>query len=151
MTLGPGIVAMAWLERFHFSFTNPLIVFRTGAVLLLRHPPARCASHCNRDEPRHATAELHSSLSRHPRWETGANSSRPTTGSRFGRCTAVWVGVLLLLYPACLFSRGSSSVATIGGSRISDLLQTTRRELQRDARRANNCRNQVYTPTGLLV
>jgi uncharacterized membrane protein len=27
MTLGPAITAMAWLERFQFSFTNPLIVF----------------------------------------------------------------------------------------------------------------------------
>src|ERR1700724_28474 len=27
MTLGPAMVVMAWLEKFHFDFTNPLIVF----------------------------------------------------------------------------------------------------------------------------
>ena len=43
MTLGPAIVVMAWLEDFHFHFTNPLIVFGRvpflyyGAHLLLAH------------------------------------------------------------------------------------------------------------------
>ena len=43
MTLGPAMVVMAWLEKFHFHFTNPLIVFGRvpffyyGAHLLLAH------------------------------------------------------------------------------------------------------------------
>jgi uncharacterized membrane protein len=43
MTLGPAMVVMAWLENFHFHFTNPLIVFGHvpffyyGAHLLLAH------------------------------------------------------------------------------------------------------------------
>ena len=43
MTLGPAMVVMAWLEKFHFDFTNPLIVFGRvpffyyGAHLLLAH------------------------------------------------------------------------------------------------------------------
>src|ERR1017187_8029187 len=43
MTLGPAMVVMAWLEQFHFHFTNPLIVFGRvpffyyGAHLLLAH------------------------------------------------------------------------------------------------------------------
>ena len=27
MTLGPALITMSWLDRVHFAFTNPLIVF----------------------------------------------------------------------------------------------------------------------------
>jgi uncharacterized membrane protein len=43
MTLGPAMVVLAWLEKFHFHFTNPLIVFGRvpffyyAAHLLLAH------------------------------------------------------------------------------------------------------------------
>jgi len=43
MTLGPAMVVLAWLEKFHFHFTHPLIVFGRvpffyyGAHLLLAH------------------------------------------------------------------------------------------------------------------
>jgi uncharacterized membrane protein len=39
MTLGPAIVVMVWLEKFHFHFINPLIVF--GRVTFLYY-----GTHC---------------------------------------------------------------------------------------------------------
>jgi uncharacterized membrane protein len=44
MTLGPAMVVMAWLETFHFRFTNPLIVF--GRV-----PFFYCGAHLLRTRP----------------------------------------------------------------------------------------------------
>jgi len=43
MTLGPALIAMSWLDRLHFAFTNPLSVFGRvpffyyAAHLLLAH------------------------------------------------------------------------------------------------------------------
>ena len=102
MTLGPAMVAMAWLENFHFHFTNPLIVFGRvpffyyGAHLLLAH-----------------LIEIGMNLVRY-----GAKSflliAPPSMGnpselfpSDYGfelwTVYAVWAVVLLLLYPACLW------------------------------------------------
>ncbi|MGA8153705.1 MAG: hypothetical protein WB952_22340 [Terriglobales bacterium] len=102
MTLGPALVVMAWLEKFHFRFTNPLIVFGRvpffyyGAHLLLAH-----------------LIEIGMNFVRY-----GAKSfllvAPPSMGSpselfpvHYGfplwAVYAVWVVVLLLLYPACLW------------------------------------------------
>jgi uncharacterized membrane protein len=102
MTLGPAMVVLAWLEKFHFHFTNPLIVFGRvpffyyGAHLLLAH-----------------LIEIGMNFVRY-----GAKSflviAPPSMGSSselfpvdygFPLWTvyAVWVVVLLLLYPACLW------------------------------------------------
>jgi len=102
MTLGPALVAMAWLEKFNFPFNNPLIVFGRvpffyyGAHLLLAHlivmgmnlvrygaksflliaPPSMGSP-----------SELFPSDYGYPLWTV----------------YAVWVVVLLLLYPVCLW------------------------------------------------
>jgi uncharacterized membrane protein len=102
MTLGPAMVVMAGLENFHFQFANPLIVFGRvpffyyGAHLLLAHliaigmnfvrygaksflliaPPSMGSSN-----------ELFPGDYGFPQWTV----------------YAVWVVVLLLLYPACLW------------------------------------------------
>lgn len=102
MTLGPAMVVMAWLEKFHLHFTNPLIVFGRvpffyyGAHLFLAH-----------------LIEIGMNFVRY-----GAKSflliAPPSMGSRselfpvdYGfplwAVYAVWVVVLLLLYPACLW------------------------------------------------
>lgn len=102
MTLGPAMVALAWLEKCNFHFTNPLIVFGRvpffyyGAHLLLAH-----------------LIEIGMNFVRY-----GAKSflliAPPSMGSSrelfpvdygFPLWTvyAVWVVVLLLLYPACLW------------------------------------------------
>ena len=52
MTLGPAMVALAWLETFQFQPTNPLIVFRACAVLLLRGALTLGSPHCDGDELR---------------------------------------------------------------------------------------------------
>src|SRR6202048_1988898 len=102
MTLGPAMVVMAWLEKVHFHFTNPLIVFGRvpffyyGAHLLLAHLIA-----------------IGMNFVRY-----GAKSFLPIAPPSMGSPTelfpvdygfplwtvyAVWVVVLLLLYPACLW------------------------------------------------
>lgn len=102
MTLGPAMLAMAWLEQFQFQSTNPLIVFGRvpffyyGAHLLLAHLIAigmNCARH-----------GAHSFLLIAPPSMGGPSRLFPV-GYGFPLWTvyAVWVVVLLLLYPACLW------------------------------------------------
>jgi len=76
--------------------------------------------------------------------------SPPDYGFPLWTVYAVWVGVLLLLYRMSVFAR-LSSVATIGGSRISDLLQTTAERLQRDAVARITVAIRVYTHNRLVV
>jgi uncharacterized membrane protein len=101
MTLGPGIVAMAWLERFHFSFTNPLIVF--GRVPFFYYVTHLLVAHL---------IAIAMNLARYGRTSflliappSKGNRSElfpPDYGFPLWTVYAVWVGVLLLLYPACL-------------------------------------------------
>lgn len=102
MTLGPALVAMAWLEKVHFRFTNPLIVFGRvpffyyGAHLLLAHLMA-IAINCARYGPKPFLLMTPPSM--------GGPSSLFPVGYGFPLWTAyaVWVVVLLLLYPVCLW------------------------------------------------
>jgi uncharacterized membrane protein len=102
MTLGPAMVAMAWLEKFHFRFTNPLIVF--GGVPFFYYGTHLLLAHL---------IEIGMNFVRY-----GAKSfvliAPPSMGSPSGlfpvdygfplwTVYAVWVGALLLLYPACLW------------------------------------------------
>ena len=101
MTLGPGIVAMAWLERFHFSFNNPLIVF--GRVPFFYYVTHLLVAHL---------IAIAMNLARYGRTSflliappSMGNRSElfpPDYGFPLWTVYAVWVGVLLLLYPACL-------------------------------------------------
>ena len=101
MTLGPGIAAMAWLERFHFSFTNPLIVF--GRVPFFYYVTHLLVAHL---------IAIAMNLARYGRTSflliappsMGSRSELfpPDYGFPLWTVYAVWVVVLLLLYPACL-------------------------------------------------
>jgi uncharacterized membrane protein len=102
MTLGPAIFALAWLERFHFSFTNPLIVF--GRVPFFYYAAHLLVAHLIAIAMNFARYGRTSFLFIAP----------PSMGSRtelfpldYGfplwAVYAVWIGVLLLLYPACLW------------------------------------------------
>ncbi|HYL12833.1 MAG TPA: heparan-alpha-glucosaminide N-acetyltransferase domain-containing protein [Terriglobales bacterium] len=102
MTLGPAMVAMAWLEKFPFRFTNPLIVFGRvpffyyGAHLLLAHLIAigmNFARYGGKSFLLIAPPSMGSSSELFP----------ADYGFPLWTVYAVWVVVLLLLYPACLW------------------------------------------------
>ena len=102
MTLGPAMVVMAWLERFHFHFSNPLIVFGRvpffyyGAHLLLAHLIAIAMNFA-----RYGAKPF---LPIAPPSMGGSNELFPADyGFPLWTAYAVWVVVLLLLYPACLW------------------------------------------------
>ena len=100
MTLGPALAVLGWLERFHFSFTNPLIVFGRvpffyyGAHLLVAHLVA-IAMNFLRYGP---TSFL---LIAPPSMGSPKELFPPDYGFPLWTVYAVWVVVLLLLYPAC--------------------------------------------------
>jgi uncharacterized membrane protein len=102
MTLGPAMVVMAWLEKFHFHFTNPLIVFGRvpffyyGAHLLLAHLIA-----IGMNFARYGAKSF--LLIAPP--SMGGPSKLFLVGYGFPlwMVYAVWVVVILLLYPACLW------------------------------------------------
>lgn len=102
MTLGPAMVFMAWLEKFHFHFANPLIVFGRvpffyyGAHLLLAHLIA-----IGMNLVRYGAKSF---LLIAPPSMGGASKLFPVDyGFPLWTVYAVWVVVLLLLYPVCLW------------------------------------------------
>jgi uncharacterized membrane protein len=114
MTLGPAMVVMAWLEKVHFHFTNPLIVFGRvpffyyGAHLLLAHLIAIGLNFL-----RYGAKPF--LLIAPPSMGSSSELFRLTTGSRFGRCmrSGLWYCCYSILHAFGL--RDSSSVDTIGG------------------------------------
>jgi len=102
MTLGPAIFVMAWLEKFHFHFTNPLIVFGRvpffyyGAHLLLAHLIA-----IGMNFARYGAKPF--LLIAPPSMGSPSELFPPDYGFPLWTVYAVWLAVLLLLYPACLW------------------------------------------------
>jgi uncharacterized membrane protein len=102
MTLGPALVVMAWLENFHFHFTNPLIVFGRvpffyyGAHLLLAHLIA-----IGMNIARYGAKSF--LLIAPPSMGSPSEFFPVDYGFPLWTVYAVWVVVLLLLYPACLW------------------------------------------------
>jgi uncharacterized membrane protein len=102
MTLGPTIAALAWLERFHFSFTNPLIVFGRvpffyyAAHLLIAHLIAIAMNFA-----RYGRAPF--LLIAPPSMGSRSELFPPDYGFPLWTVYAVWVAVLMLLYPVCLW------------------------------------------------
>jgi len=100
MTLGPALAILGWLERFHFSFSHPLIVFGRvpffyyGAHLLVAHLIA-IAMNFLRYGP---TSFL---LIAPPSMGSPSELFPPDYGFPLWTVYAVWVVVLSLLYPAC--------------------------------------------------
>jgi uncharacterized membrane protein len=102
MTLGPALVVMAWLENFHFPFTSPLIVFGRvpffyyGAHLLLAHLIAIVLNFA-----RYGAKPF--LLLAPPSMGSPSELFPPDYGFPLWTVYAVWIVVLLLLYPACLW------------------------------------------------
>lgn len=105
MTLGPALVAMALLERVHFSSTNPLIVF--GRVPFFYYAAHLLAAHLIAVGLNFARYGRTAFLLIPPPSMGGPSKLFPSNfGFPLWAAYAVWIVVLLILYPACLwFSR----------------------------------------------
>jgi uncharacterized membrane protein len=102
MTLGPALIALALLERFQFRSTNPLIVFGRvpffyyGAHLLLAHLIA-----IGLNFVRYGAKSF---LLLAPPSMGGPSELFPADyGFPLWTVYAVWIVVLLILYPVCLW------------------------------------------------
>jgi uncharacterized membrane protein len=102
MTLGPAIAVLAWLEKFHFHFTNPLIVFGRvpffyyGMHLLVAHL-IEIGMNLVRYGPRSFL------LIAPPSMGSPSQLFPADFGFPLWTVFAVWLAVLLLLYPVCLW------------------------------------------------
>ena len=102
MTLGPAMVVMAWLEKFHFPFTNPLIVF--GRVPFFYYAAHLLVAHLiaiGMNFVRYGAKPF--LLLAPPSMGSPSELFPPDYGYPLWTVYAVWVVVLLLLYPACLW------------------------------------------------
>ena len=102
MTLGPAMIVMAWLEKFDFHFTNPLIVFGRvpffyyGAHLFLAHLIT-----IGMNFVRYGAKSF--LLIASPSMGGSSELFPADFGFPLWTVYSVWVVVLLLLYPACLW------------------------------------------------
>jgi uncharacterized membrane protein len=102
MTLGPAMVAMAWLETFQLRFTNPLIVF--GRVPFFYYAAHLLVAHLITMGMNLARYGAKPFLLLAPPSMGSPNELFPADyGFPLWTVYAVWVVVLLLLYPACLW------------------------------------------------
>jgi uncharacterized membrane protein len=102
MTLGPAMVVMAWLEKFDFHFTNPLIVF--GRVPFFYYAAHLLLAHLIEIGMNFVRYGAKSFLLIAPPSMGSPSELFPVDyGFPLWTVYAVWVVVLLLLYPACLW------------------------------------------------
>lgn len=102
MTLGPAMLALAWLEKFHLPFTNPLIVF--GRVPFFYYGAHLALAHLIAIGMNFVRYGAKSFLLIAPPSMGGPSDLFPADyGFPLWTVYAVWIGVLLLLYPACLW------------------------------------------------
>ena len=102
MTLGPALVWLAWLERFHFRFTNPLIVF--GRVPFFYYAAHLLLAHLIAIAMNFVRYGAQSFLLIAPRsMGSPKECFPPNYGFPLWTVYAVWIVVLLLLYPVCLW------------------------------------------------
>ena len=105
MTIGPALVAMAWLEKWTLSSTNPLIVF--GRVPFFYYVAHLAVAHGIAIVLNAVRYGLTPFLFIAPPSMGGARELFPAVyGFPLWTVYAIWLVVLMLLYPACLwFSR----------------------------------------------
>ena len=102
MTLGPALIAMAWLEKFKFDFTNPLIVF--GRVPFFYYGAHLALAHLIEMGMNSARYGAKPFLLLAPPSMGSASQLFPADfGFPLWMVYVVWVVVLLILYPVCLW------------------------------------------------
>lgn len=102
MTLGPALVAMSWLERFHFSAANPLMVF--GRVPFFYYVAHLLVAHLiamGLNLARYGRTPF--LLIAPPSMGSASNLFPPDFGFPLWTVYLVWLLVLILLYPACFW------------------------------------------------
>jgi uncharacterized membrane protein len=101
MTLGPALIALAWLERFRFKPTNPLLVF--GRVPFLYYGAHLALAHLITIAMNFLRYGAKPFLLIAPPSMGSPNELFPANyGYPLWVVYAVWVLVLTMLYPACL-------------------------------------------------
>jgi hypothetical protein len=102
MTLGPALLALAWLERFQFRFTNPMIVF--GRVPFLFYAAHLALAHLIEIALNFARyGRVPFLLIAPPSFGSPAELFPPDFGFPLWTVYLVWIVVLLTLYPVCLW------------------------------------------------
>jgi uncharacterized membrane protein len=102
MTLGPALVLMEWLERFRFPVTNPLIVF--GRVPFFFYGTHLFLAHVIAIGMNFVRYGAKSFLLIAPPSMGGPGKLFPVDyGFPLWTVYTVWLAILLLLYPACLW------------------------------------------------
>lgn len=105
MTLGPALFAMAWLERFRFAPAHPLVVFgRVPFFFYVAHLALAHSIAIGMNFARYGWK--HFILLAPPSMGSPSVLFPPNYGYPLSTVYAVWIVVLLALYPVCLwFSR----------------------------------------------
>lgn len=102
MTLGPALIVMAWLDHLHFSFTNPLIVF--GRVPFFYYVAHMLLAHLIAVGMNFVRYGRQAFLLLPPPSMGTPGKLFPTDyGFPLWTVYAVWIAVLVLLYPVCLW------------------------------------------------
>jgi hypothetical protein len=100
MTLGPALMVMAWIDRVRFSPKNPLIVFgRVPFFYYVLHLAVIHAVAITMNFLRYGNANF--LLIPSPSMGGPRNLFPANFGFSLWVVYAVWVGVILLLYPVC--------------------------------------------------
>jgi hypothetical protein len=102
MTLGPALLLMAWLDRLTLTKTNPLLVF--GRVPLFYFLVHFFVIHLL-TIPFALVRYGHAAFLLNPLPSIGGQAKLypPDFGYSLGVVYAVWIGVVALLYPLCLW------------------------------------------------
>ncbi len=102
MTLGPALLVLSRLERFHFSSSNPLVVF--GRVPFFYYVAHMLGAHVVAialNFVRYGRTSF--LLIAPPSMGSPSTFFPPDYGFPLWAVYAVWIGMLIILYPACLW------------------------------------------------
>lgn len=107
MTLGPGLVALSWFEGRALSRSNPLLVFgRVPLFYFVLHFFAAHAAIVLLSLAQHGSAALGYMFQPVPSMGGPAKSFPPEFGYDLWVAYAVWIAVLLAMYPLCRWFAG---------------------------------------------
>ena len=102
MTLGPALCVLSWLDRMQFAEENPLIVFgRVPFFYYVCHFTLAHLAAIVMNFARYGRAPF--LLLPPPSMGTPANEFPANYGYPLWAVYAVWIAILVILYPACLW------------------------------------------------
>ena len=102
MTLGPALIVLSWFERLPFSRSNPLIVFgRVPLFYFVLHFFAAHLSIVGLSLLRYGRSAMGFMLQPVPSMGGPANEFPPGFGYNLWVAYAVWIAIVVALYPVC--------------------------------------------------